>query len=75
MEATLGNTVYTGIVGGVLGLVLSPILCGLIWAWFAIVSFLPFKLALKMLKRINLNVLMEENEHSSPIFNQKDTLM
>lgn len=56
VTAELGTTVYTGVTAGIMSVLISPIVflfLGLIWG---IISFLPFKLALKVFKGMTIEV-------------------
>lgn len=54
--ARIGNTVYTGLYGGVLGLVISPLICSLISGWSSIMMYLPFKFLLKIVKGMDFQL-------------------
>lgn len=54
--ANLGSIVLTGVTAGVVNLFLGPLIFVFFGLFTALVSFLPFKLLLKLLKRITLSI-------------------
>ncbi|MGP4073555.1 hypothetical protein ACTWQB_13475 [Piscibacillus sp. B03] len=56
VTAELGTAVYTGVIAGIISIFISPLLflfLGLLWG---IISFLPFKLALKVFKGMTIEM-------------------
>jgi len=65
--AYVGNITFYGLTAGVLSFIFSPLLCGAIFAWFALVMFLPFKLLTKIFNKLKFTALIEEpQEPESP---------
>lgn len=58
----IGENVYTGFVGGLLGLVVFPLLSIIFGAILGLLTFYPFKLYLKMKKRLPLYIEVESDE-------------
>ena len=52
VNANIGDYKFTGIAAGIVGLLLSPILCGCGFAWFSVCMYPPFLLVLKIMKGI-----------------------
>jgi len=60
VDVHIGNNNFSGIEGGVLGFIASPIAFGCVFAWFSVLMYLPFKLILKIFKGIKLTILLED---------------
>ena len=62
--ANIGSYTFTGMEGGVVAFLMSPILTGAVFAWFGMLSFLPFKLLLKLFRGITLSMEIIDAEHT-----------
>ena len=58
-HANIGNIRFEGVPAGAVSLLMGPVLGGLIFAWFAVVMYWPFKLILKMFGSIEFTALAE----------------
>lgn len=58
----LGQIHYQGIIAGIIGLFLSPLLMAIFGVLIGLILFLPIKVALKLTKGIKLNGLFESPE-------------
>lgn len=58
----IGANVYTGFVGGLLGLIVFPLLSVIFGTILGLLTFYPFKFFLKMKKRLPLYIEVENYE-------------
>ena len=49
-----------GLTVGVVSLVISPLLGGLIYLWIAAITYIPFRLCLKIFKKVRFTALIED---------------
>ena len=61
VTAYIGNTNYSGLTAGVLGLFIAPIVFSLVFAWFAVIMYLPFKFFIKFFKGLKVNVQTQDD--------------
>ena len=61
VTAHIGNTSYSGLTAGVLGVFIAPLVCSLIFAIFSFFMYLPFKLLLKVFRGIKMNVQLQDD--------------
>jgi len=67
VEVNIGDSYYTGLGGGVLGFFMAPLITGAIFAWFALLAYLPHKLFLKIFKRTRFTVFSDETIENLPL--------
>lgn len=65
VSTNIGSAHYSGILAGVLALVLAPLMGGLIFAWFGVVAYLPMKLAFKLSRGLTLKLEMADAKKSA----------
>ena len=64
VEANVGNTVYTGLVAMIIGLIIGPLVVGLIYIWLALTTYWPFRLLLKIFKKIEFDAFIKDIENA-----------
>ena len=59
VSANIGGYHFTGAIGGVISLFLFPIMFGSVYAFFALLMYWPFRLALMIFKKVKFAALTE----------------
>ena len=57
--ANIGNLHFTGVTAGFINLILAPLLPGIIFTWFGLIMYWPFRLFLKIFKSVKFTALIE----------------
>ncbi len=62
VSVSIGESIYTGFVGGLLGLIVFPLFIGIFGNIIGLVTFLPFRLFMKIKKGVFLCVEYEDGD-------------
>lgn len=68
VSVNIGQSIYTGFVGGLLGLIVFPLLTCVFGNLIGLVTYLPFRLFMKIKKGVFLNFEYEDDD----IFEKSD---
>lgn len=62
VRANVGSTNFAGLGAAAIGAILFPIIGMVPFLWFSVISYLPFKLILKIIKGMEMNIEVQDDE-------------